>query len=263
MSRRERTLKQRVMQEVDTALRDALRLQRKALTEFIRARNTERRNRVAAARTKCAMSLTRAKARAAAIRAEARVRAQQAIAASKDACQRNVNKAKQTGTKAVAEAKRERAAALNDERRIKAGPNRLYLTKAERRRESDDEVLANLPKELHQAWQATKRQFKPKPRESRLEQFLRWVEEHPDEVLQQSMQTADEYVAEAERELARVERALKRGQAITADDLVLLGTSRAELESVGFNADDPSDVAEFLRGYANFWNERTLEEEPF
>jgi hypothetical protein len=51
-----------------------------------------------------------------------------------------------------------------------------------RAQESDDEVRANIPPELHKLFSKVRRSIKGSPRRSRTEEFLEYVEEHPSEV---------------------------------------------------------------------------------
>jgi hypothetical protein len=58
-----------------------------------------------------------------------------------------------------------------------------HLTYIERRQESDDEVRANIAPDLQSLWERVKRGIKGNERMTRTEAFLKYVEEHPDEML--------------------------------------------------------------------------------
>jgi hypothetical protein len=68
------------------------------------------------------------------------------------------------------------------------------------RAETDDEVLANIPSELAPLFERVRRSIKGSGRMSRSEEFLRYAEAHPDEVLVTSKHEADERVRELERQ---------------------------------------------------------------
>lgn len=80
---------------------------------------------------------------------------------------------------------------------------KLRRTAAEAREESDSEVRANLPAELHAVWRAVKGAIRGSARRSRTEAFCEWVEANPEEVL------ALQY-GEAEHDVARMVREYER-----------------------------------------------------
>ena len=86
-----------------------------------------------------------------------------------------------------------RSAKGREQERKRRGP-----TVAQRRSESDDEVRSSIDADLVPLWELVKRSIKTSPRKSRLETFLEYVEEHPDEALEAQ---GDPY-ERAEREMA-------------------------------------------------------------
>jgi len=84
-----------------------------------------------------------------------------------------------------------------ENRARKIGPPRA--TRTERRSESDDEVLQNIPHELVALFHRVKRSIKASPRMSRTEAFLKYAEENPGEVFEM-------IEAETERKLRDLER---------------------------------------------------------
>lgn len=72
-------------------------------------------------------------------------------------------------------------------------------TLRERRGESDDEVRANIPEDLHPLFERVKRSIKAGPRISRTERFLQYVEEHPRERYEAIDDKTDALVREMER----------------------------------------------------------------
>lgn len=87
---------------------------------------------------------------------------------------------------------------------------RVRVSAAERRAESDDEVRANLPPELVPVFERVRRSIKPSSRASRTEVFLRWAEEHPDEIVALEAEAADRAVAALVRERQQHERAMRK-----------------------------------------------------
>jgi len=102
------------------------------------------------------------------------------------------------------------------DRRHRTGVLKARSSSAERRQESDDEVVRNLPASLVGVFNKVRRQVKGGPRTTRTEAFLQWVEENPGEVY--ALQGA-----QAERDLARLiaehDRAtrLERRKSLAAD----------------------------------------------
>jgi hypothetical protein len=90
----------------------------------------------------------------------------------------------------------------NRERRVAT----KRATGRERRSESDDEVRVNIPAELVALFERVKGGIKASPRETRTEAFLRYAEEHPDEVLT----ALDDKTEALIRDLERKEREASR-----------------------------------------------------
>jgi hypothetical protein len=86
---------------------------------------------------------------------------------------------------------------------------RPHATVAERRSESDDEVRQSIPSELVGLWERVKRSIKAGPRETRLESFMRYAEEHPDEYLGSIDDKTEAVIRDLERQ---EEEAYKRRQ---------------------------------------------------
>jgi hypothetical protein len=101
----------------------------------------------------------------------------------------------------------------------------------ERRGESDDEILANIPSELAPLFDRVKRSIKATPRMSRTEAFLKYAEKNPNIVLQTTQDPSDVAVSALEREhratarqfnpfearkAARIERMRERAERLAA-----------------------------------------------
>ncbi len=85
------------------------------------------------------------------------------------------------------------------------------VTRIERQSESDDEVRGNLPGELVPLFERVKRGIKASPRMSRTEAFLKYAEEHPDEVLVAIDDKTDALIRELEEQERQARRSLRRG----------------------------------------------------
>jgi len=73
---------------------------------------------------------------------------------------------------------------------------------AERRQHSDDEVEQSLPAELVPVWHAVKRHVKETPRMTRLEAFLHWAHDHPEQVYEITAAVDEKALRELERQEA-------------------------------------------------------------
>jgi hypothetical protein len=85
-----------------------------------------------------------------------------------------------------------------------------HASRVERRGESDEGVAVNVPAELLPVWNRVKRSIRGSERMSRLETFLKWVEEHPNELLAAIEDRTEEVIRGLERREREAERALKR-----------------------------------------------------
>ena len=170
-----------------------------------RALMIELRAEVRAARTRRKQALFEAKERCRAERLAARERARtlrmRALAELREAMQAERMAARQTCTVRLGEARSikddiERARAKvaaekqyrRELRRIEAANRQRrrehpHATYIEKRSESDDEVRMNISLDLVPLFERVKRGIKATPRISRTEAFLKYAEEHPDEVL--------------------------------------------------------------------------------
>lgn len=110
-----------------------------------------------------------------------------------------------------------------------------HATYIERRDESDDEVLQNIQPEMIALWQRVKRGIKGSPRESRTERFLRYVEEHPDELLLVLEDRTDALVRDLERREREAMKAhgKRRGTSSPPVDAPAYAPSPAELYDDG------------------------------
>lgn len=189
-----------------------------ALRQAIRDARAAHRRALAHAVDKCRTARVYARSRVAALRAKAFEDLAHAVGlerqAAKTTCETARGEAaghKSAAQRARAELRAE-AEFRRSMRRIEKSAKERHRELArkrrpsERRRESDDEVRANIPAELVYLWERVKRKIKAGPRISRTEAFLHYAEENPREVL-----VALEDKTEATiRELEAKERAARK-----------------------------------------------------
>ena len=215
--------KKRLHREIDRDLRKKAREKVVALRDELRAARRERKAAIVAAVERCRSERLAARERARALRirglAELREATRLEREAARSACtvRKGEAKSKEGVERRRAELAAERAYQA-DLRRIargnKARMGEHRLAKGgERRAESDDEVLQNLPAELVPLFQRVKRMIKATPRMSRTEAMLRYGEEHPREVLEVIEDRTEAVVRELEeRQAAAAGRARRRGR---------------------------------------------------
>lgn len=174
--------KKKLMREIEKERRASLKARLAELAALIKAARANRREAVKAVKTQCRVA--RAKLRT--------------------VCARRAEQAKARGAEAIATRAREKLEVLETDKLIKSADRRhrtgvvkARSSSAERRQESDDEVIRNLPESLAGVFAKVKRHIKGTARRTRTEAFLEWVEENPGEVY--AMQAE-----QAERDLARL-----------------------------------------------------------
>jgi hypothetical protein len=200
--------------------RDKLRELRVAL----RAARTERKESMRAASEWCRSERLAARERARQLRirglAELREATRLEREVARNACSVSKTAAKKTDgierTRAELEAER---VYQREMRRIDAGHKQRrrehrHATYIEQRDESDDEVVQNLEPEFHALWNRLKRGFKGSPRMSRTEEFLKYVELHPDEFLEAISDRTDALVRELEKKEREASKKLTANPAL-------------------------------------------------
>lgn len=202
-----------IIQRHRAQLRDKIKAAKKARAEGLRkvraACSRARRLLSKALRDYRKRELARLTAEARAARAELRSRCNER--------KRRVIDRASSEIEAVRKAQREHAAMLKAERQAEDAFRRkkARVSKLELRGESDDDVRHNLPPELLPVWERHKRSFVERPKISRTEQFLRWVEENPDEVIAEMADMADAQAMAEIRKLEKAERSIARKLAKT------------------------------------------------
>lgn len=193
-----------------------------SLREQLRAARLARRNALGDVTSKCRTERLAVRERT---RME-RLRALEALRvalhaerqAARDACSLRKDEAKKATSDAIERARGELLAERKyqeDLRRIEHGNRERRrgvhrASASERRAESDDEVRANLPTELVALFEKVKRGIRATARESRTEAFLRYAEEHADEVLSAIDDKTDAVIRDLERQEREAARHYRR-----------------------------------------------------
>lgn len=217
-----RRQRQALMRDIAREERRKKREELKALVRALKEARAARRVALVEAKTACrtGRQLARERVRELRMRALAdlrdTVRAERAQA--KSTCDAGLEGARSLRT----QAERARAALVaerqfrRDMRRIERGNRerrtqiRAGTSSRERASEADDEVRNNLPPELLPLFERVKRSIKAGSRMSRLESFLRYAEEHPDEVLVSIEDKTEQLVRDLEKKERAAARVLRR-----------------------------------------------------
>lgn len=199
------------------------------LGEQLRVARLARKNAAASVAMRCRTDRLALREQAQMERAIVMKRLHDAIHAEREAarqtCTLRKEEAKRTTSDAIARARVELEAERkyqDDLRRIEQGNrerrSRTHRASAkERRSESDDEVRTNIAPELHALFEKVKRGITGSARESRTEQFLKYAEEHPNEVLAAIEDKSDAMIRELERKQREVQRHVRRKRYTAAE----------------------------------------------
>jgi hypothetical protein len=187
--------KKRLAKEIESSRRTALKSRLAELSALIKAAREQRREAVKGVRMQCRVA--REKLRT--------------------VCARRAQSAKLRGTEAVAARKREADEARETDKLIRRADSRhrtgvvkARSSSAERRQESDDEVVRNLPESLVPVFSKMRKHVKGGPRRTRTEAFLEWVEENPGEVYAMQGEQAERDLAKLVAEHERATRLSRR-----------------------------------------------------
>ena len=183
--------KKRLRREIEADRRNAQRDKVRELRARIQLARLERKAKVSAIRSKCAIA--REKLRA--------------------LCLTRRERAALEGARLVEQRKGELGEEQALEKLVRSADRRgikgsVRSTAAERASESDDEVRANIPSELVPAFEKNKRFIKGTPRKTRTEAFLQWAEENPAEVWALQNEQAEREIRAMVREHNRAARAV-------------------------------------------------------
>jgi RNA-splicing ligase RtcB len=206
---------QRLKKIRETELKRRDRLTLKRLAERIKRARADRSHAHKQIAHYCRLGRQNISARVRALRAEARealnLKAEKLRTAQREQCKADQRAARQDFDRELAAL----AAELEQDRRSFAhhyGRKTSRTTAAERRAESDDEVERNLPPELVSVFRAVKATIRARPKMSRTEAFLHWVEENPDAVHSVMYDQAERDTARLIAEHERVAKRLRKGK---------------------------------------------------
>ena len=183
--------KKRLRREIEADRRNAQRDKVRELRARIQLARLERKAKVSAIRSQCAIA--REKLRALCLSRRERA----ALEGARLVEQRRAELGEEQAL--------EKLVRSADRRGIKGS---VRSTAAERASESDDEVRANIPRELVAAFDKHRRHIKGTPRKTRTEAFLQWAEENPAEVWALQNEQAEREIREMVREHNRAARAV-------------------------------------------------------
>lgn len=183
--------KKRLRREIEADRRNAQRDKVRELRARIQLARLERKAKVSAIRSQCAVA--REKLRA--------------------LCLTRRERAALEGARLIEQRKAELGEEQALEKLVRSADRRgrkggVRSTAAERASESDDEVRANIPRELVPAFDKNKRYIKGTPRKTRTEAFLQWAEENPAEIWALQNEQAEREIREMVREHNRHARAV-------------------------------------------------------
>jgi hypothetical protein len=197
-----------------------------ALRTQIRNVKTRRKDALRLVRERCragrVVAKQRAKERARAIREEAKNLIKNARDEEKNKARAACKLRKEKVRAAALTARERRRGELAAERALQAEMKRVEgwsrkrkkeqqrTTAAELREESDDAVRSNLSSDLLPLFEKVKRSIKGSTRQSRTEEFLRWAEEHPNEVIDAQEELSRREIARLIREEAALHRATRQ-----------------------------------------------------
>jgi len=143
------------------------------------------------------------------------------------ACKARKAEARAAGISAAEQAEEEFRAERQLQRELRRIEGRMRArekgttTAAERRQESDDEVIGNIPREWVALFERVKRSIKGSPHRSRTEEFIEWVESHPQDLVEAQEELSRREIAKLlreERALAQAMRSPRRYKP-TAEEL--------------------------------------------
>lgn len=190
--------KRKLKREIEADRRKAVRDKVRQLRAQIQLARLERKQAIEAIRSQC--SIARAKLRA--------------------TCLSRRERAKLEGERLIEKRRAELGEEVSLEKLVR-GADRRHLkgsvrsTAKERSQEDDDQVRANIPRDLLPVFEKHKRRIKAGPRSTRTEAFLEWVSENPDEVYILQNEQAEADIRRMVREHNREARSI--GAAALAD----------------------------------------------
>jgi|SRR5581483_9338338 len=213
-----RRWKRQLEQEIRRDLKRQARAKLVELRAAIRVASVERRQSLKAARDRCRADRRILREHLRDLRKRAREELRATIAREKREA-RETCAASLASARGIANRIERARAELLAERQYRAEMRRLErgnvarkreekrASRAERARESDDEVRANIPPEYVELWERVKRGIRGSERQTRTEAFLQYAEEHPEELLAGLEERTEALIRDYEAQ----QRAARRG----------------------------------------------------
>lgn len=249
MTKKRKTLREESIAYNDARMRSQLREQRDQIAAKIRELKSARANAVLKARYHCAQSRMRLKERAAQLRKQALEEIARLTAPARAACKQRVERARATGRGEVAQLREE-------QRALRAFEQQVFRAAKKRKRErattieTDADVRRNIAPELHSLWSTRAAKTKGSARKSRTEEFLQWVEEHPEQVADTLTEASERAVAreiaQHERAQARLAKLLAKPGRLKTAELKAAGVDVSDCSSMDLDCHDPSDLSRYL-----------------
>jgi hypothetical protein len=228
--------------------RDEKRKQRQhlaALRAQVRQARVDRKAALEEARARCRAERLSVRQRVEALRQRVLQELRDAVAAER-AEARQTCTVRRTAARAISDQIKRVRAELEAERAFQRDMRRIEsanrhrtqqahrASAAERRSESDDAVRASIPDELVPLWERVKRSIHGSDRMSRAEIFMKYAEEHPEDVLLILEDRTDALVRELEARERDAAAALRHQSALPEDPFAELGPPSQAADSVPF-----------------------------
>ncbi len=215
--RQRRELMREIAREHKGGARDKLQ----HLRQEIRDLKVRRRDAVVHARLRCREVRISARAKAREMRVRALEQLREATRrerlAARESCAADL-----TAARGIADKMQRSRAELDAERKYQRELKRIEranraqrlehrrASRTELRRESDDEVLQNIPPEFVGLWERVKARIRGTDRMTRTEAFLHYAHEHPDELLEVLEDKSEALIREREAEERTMRKAIRR-----------------------------------------------------
>jgi len=209
----------RKRRERELKARDKAKL--RELSQRLKHARAARPHRIREIRGLCRIGRQNLKARLRALRAETLAELRETAKRLRDEqrgeCQTSSSAARENLTKAIDAAHTELADARRQFRsfygRKSSGGVSGRQRATERRQESDDEVIRNLPPELVPVFRKVRGKIKAGPRRTRTEAFLEWVESNTDEAHAIVFDQVEADVSRMVREHEQISKRLRKSRA--------------------------------------------------
>ena len=247
--KKQKSLREESIAHNDARMRSQLREQRDEIAQKIRNLRGLRSSAVTKARYHCWQSRVRLKERAAQVRKQALEEIARLTAPARAACKQRIERARGTARSEIAQLKEE-------QRALRAFEQQVFRTAKKRKRErantieTDADVRRNIAPELHAIWSTRAAKTKGSPRKSRTEEFLQWVEEHPDQVADtltdQTERSVAREIAAHEKAQARLTKLLAKRGPLKTQELKAAGVDVTDCSSLDLDCHDPSDLSRYL-----------------